>query len=207
MTVEDRHAPASRPRVRPAAARLLLRGILGFAAGLAVWTGFSDFYDRALAASAETVIRLAERPAVTHLVPGHGEIVVERSDFPPAAPRPGLPAGDIHFNFVILAALFAAVPPLRPGKILLGVVILFAVHVVALCAEVESLYATRLGEWSGAHYGAVARNMWAATFHVYQIAGRFAAPFAVWWPLGGWDLEQRSNTRGPARKKRRGGRS
>jgi hypothetical protein len=69
------------------------------------------------------------------------------------------------------------------AQLLLAAVLLWLVHVAALIFEVESVYATRLGEWSAAHYGAVARNFWAGGFHFYQIAGRFAAPFAIWWAL------------------------
>jgi hypothetical protein len=65
--------------------------------------------------------------------------------------------------------------------------VLFALHVAALVCQVESLYATRLGPWSEAHYGVVARNLWASAFHVWQIAGRFAAPFAIWWGMAMWD--------------------
>jgi hypothetical protein len=61
---------------------------------------------------------------------------------------------------------------------------LWAVHVAALVFQVESVYATRLGPWSEAHYGSVARNLWAGGFHFYQIAGRFAVPFVLWWWFG-----------------------
>ena len=43
--------------------------------------------------------------------------------------------------------------------------------------------------WSDAHYGPVARNIWAGGFHFYQIAGRFAAPFTLWWLLERPELE------------------
>jgi hypothetical protein len=113
---------------------------------------------------------------------------VDRSDFPPSSARPGLPAPDLHFNFVLLCALFAMSPrPLSPkrfGRFWVAAAALWAVHVVALVFQIESLYATRLGPWSQAHYGVVARNFWAGGFHFYQIAGRFAAPFALWWGLG-----------------------
>ena len=130
---------------------------------------------------------------------------MDRADFPPAAPRPGLPAADLHFNFVILASLFALSWPLRPGRTALGLLALFAVHVLALCCQVESLYATRLGPWSEANYGVFARNFWATAFHVYQIAGRFAAPFAIWWPLGGAEAMGRGEAeraKGPARRRK-----
>ena len=185
---------------------MLLRVLVGFAAGLAIWVALSRPYESLVAGAAEAILRAAERPAVTRLVPGRGEILVERSDFPPAAPRPGLPTADLHFNFVILAALFALSTPLRASRVAIAAVALFAVHVVALCCQVESLYATRLGPWSEAHYGVVARNFWATAFHGYQIAGRFAAPFAIWWPLGGAEAMGRgetTRTKGPARRKKR----
>lgn len=182
--------------------RVLLRGAAGFAVGLAVWAALSAPYERAVAAAAEGLLRAGERPAVTRLEARNGETIVNRSDFPPAAPRPGLPAADLHFNFVILTTLLAAGPSMRPGRIALAAVLLFAVHVVALCCQVEALYATRLGAWSEANYGIVARNAWAAAFHFYQIAGRFAAPFAIWWPLSSWEPDEKK-AKGPARKKRR----
>jgi hypothetical protein len=167
--------------------RTALRGVLGFVVGVALWAAFSAPYERLLARAAETVLRAGESPAVTRLEAKGGEIVVERSDFPPAAPRPGLPAADIHFDFVILVALFAATRPFRFERALLGAVILFLLHVAALVCQVESLYATRLGAWSEAHYGVFARNFWAGAFHVWQIAGRFAAPFAIWAGIANWN--------------------
>jgi hypothetical protein len=165
--------------------RAAARMAAGFAAGLAFWFAFSGPYEKTVASAAGSLIRIFESPAVTTLSAAGGEIRVDRSDFPPASPRPGLPAADLHFNFVLLAALFAFVPhPLEPGRFLrfwLAAAGLWAVHVLALVFQVESVYATRLGAWSQAHYGAFARNVWAGGFHFYQIAGRFAAPFALWW--------------------------
>lgn len=168
--------------------RAMLRLAAGFAAGLAFWFAFATPYERTVAAAAGFLLRLCESPAVTSLSASEGEIRVERSDFPPASARPGLPAADLHFNFVLLAALFALAPhPLEPrrfGRFWLAAAALWAIHVLALICQVESLYATSLGPWSEAHYGPFARNLWAAAFHFYQIAGRFAAPFVLWWGLG-----------------------
>lgn len=184
--------------------RALLRVAIGFLLGLAFWYAFSQPYERLLAFAAEPLLRVFERPAVTRLSAASGEILVDRSDFPPAAPRPGLPAADLHFDFVILAALFGLSPPRRVPRAAAAVAILFVVHVIALCCQVESLYATRLGAWSAANYGAFARNFWSTSFHIYQIAGRFAAPFAIWWPLAGWDPTARpAAVKGPARRKKR----
>jgi hypothetical protein len=172
----------------PFGGRSVLRLLGGFAVGLGFWFLFSAPYERAVAAAAQTILRLFERPAVTALEAPGGEIRVDRSDFPPASPRPGLPAADLHFNFVLLVAFFALGPrpfePKRFGRFWLAALGLFVVHVVALIFQIEALYATRLGAWSDANYGTVSRNFWAGGFHFYQIAGRFAAPFALWWGLG-----------------------
>jgi len=169
-------------------AAALSRAALGFCVSLAIWFVFSPAYERTLAAAAQIALRAGERPAVTRLFASDGEIRVDRSDFPPASPRPGLPAADTHFNFVLLGALFALAPhPLRPrpfGRFWIAAAILWVLHVAAIVFQVESVYATRLGPWSAEHYGPVARNFWAAGFHFYQVAGRFAAPFVLWWMLG-----------------------
>lgn len=166
---------------------MAVRVAVGFAIGLLFWIGFSAPYETALAAAAERVLRATESPAVTRLESRSGEILVDRRDFPAGAPKPGLPAADLHFNFVLLVALFAL--DRRPwsgervAALLVGCGVLAVVHVAALCLQVRSVYAVRLGSWSEAHYGPWARNLWAGAFHFYQIAGRFAAPFAIWWVL------------------------
>jgi hypothetical protein len=173
-----------------------LRLAAGFLLGLAFWFAFSAPYERAVAAVAERATRMTERPPTTSIAASEGEFRVDRADFPPDSPRPGLPAADLHFDFVLLAALFALTPrPLEGsnlGRFAGAAAILFVVHAAALCAQVQSLYATSLGPWSEAHYGPVARNLWAGAFHFWQIAGRFAAPFALWWGLGRFEI-------GPAR--------
>jgi hypothetical protein len=181
----NRPAPSARLRLdRGSLGRLAL----GFAAGLAFWLLFSAPYERFLAWSAQIAIDVFESPAATRLTASGGEIHVDRADFPPASPRPGLPAADLHFNFVLLCALFAlGRHPLAPkpfGRFWIAAAVLAFVHVAALVFQVEALYATRLGPWSEAHYGPLARNVWAGGFHFYLIAGRFAAPFALWWALG-----------------------
>jgi hypothetical protein len=200
--------------------RAAIRLLLGFLIGLAFWFLFAASYERAVAPAAEFLLRLGEHPAVTRLEAPGKEFLVNRTDFPPGAPHPGLPSPDLHFNFVLLAALFALRP--RPWKqdnvirFLLAALCLYVVHVVFLVFEVESLYATRwtsgspafgaMGDWSAAHYGAFARNFWATGFHFYQIAGRFAAPFAIWWFFGRPDPTPADvPVRGSRRKKKRRG--
>jgi hypothetical protein len=166
----------------------VLRGVVGFLLAIAFWFGFSRAYERGLAAGAQLVTNVFELPDVTRLRTEGSQILVDRRDFPPGSARPSLPAPDIHFNFVLMAALFAMDPrPLRGvhvGRFLLATASLFAVHVLALVFQVQSVYATSLGAWSDANYGDFSANVWAAGWHFYLIAGRFAAPFALWWLFG-----------------------
>lgn len=159
----------------------------GFLGALLFWFAFREPYERLLADVGERLLRWTERPPVTRLSAENGEILVDRSDFPPAAPRPGLPAADLHFNLVLLTALFALDrKPWQAGRVaafLAACALLFAVQTTALVFEVRSLYATRLGPWSADRYDPIARNFWSGGFHFYEIAGRFAAPFAIWWPF------------------------
>lgn len=185
---------ARRPRAEPGPVPFVLNGgaaaraVAGFVLGLGIWLAFAAPYEKTLAGAAQVLMNVFEHPAATRLEAAAGEIRVERSDFPPDSPRPGLPAGDLHFNFVLLTSLFALAPhPLRLKRFerfWIAAALLWAVHVLALVFQVESVYATRLGPWSAEHYGTFARNFWAGGFHFYQILGRFAAPFALWWPLG-----------------------
>lgn len=180
---------------------------VGFLLGLLFWIGFCGPYERGIAAVTEWLMRATESPSVTRLSSGAGEILVNRRDFPPGSPRPGLPAADLHFNFVLLVALFALHPKPweghRLGALLLAGLLLALVHVVALVFEVRSLYSTRLGPWSAAHYTPLARNFWATGFHFYQIAGRFAAPFAIWWIFRDEEIQGRVSGRASETRSRR----
>ncbi|MEP6470463.1 MAG: hypothetical protein ABJC28_00505 [Acidobacteriota bacterium] len=188
--------------------RAALRGLVGFLLALAIWFGFSRTYEKAIAAGSETLCNAFESPDVTRLDAKGGEILLDRRDFPPGSARPGLSGPDIHFNFVLLIALFALDPrPLRGAHVsrfLAAAAALWVVHVLALTFQVHSVYATSLGAWSVANYGRVARNFWAAGWHFYLIAGRFAAPFALWWFFGRRE-EEAALEKSPARRKRRKG--
>lgn len=188
--------------------RSLLRGLVGFLVGIAFWFGFSRPYETTVAVAAQALTNVFESPNVTRLTAGKGEFLLDRRDFPPGSARPGLPAPDIHFNFVLLAALFAMDRrPLEAAHVtrfLVAGAVLWVIHVLALAFQVQSIYATSLGAWSDAHYGRFSSNFWAAGWHFYQIAGRFAAPFALWWFFGRREEDdsiERSRRGGRKRKK------
>lgn len=144
-------------------------------------------YNRVLAGFAEPAIRLFERPRATHLFADGRRVVVDRSDFPSSSDRPSLPADDLTFDVILLFTLAATTKGLFRDRAVRGLAlscgILFALHVAALVAAVESFYATQLGAWSTANYGVFARNLWGTAAHFWRLAGCFAAPFLLWWIL------------------------
>jgi hypothetical protein len=154
---------------------------------MAIWVLVTPLYDRLIAVGAEAVLRAFEDPKVTRLRPGRTHVTVDRSDFDPRSPRPDLPVYDLTFNWVLFTALCAVnVRPLSDRKLLhfaLGSAVMAVTHVLALVSEVMSLYVLRLGPWSRAHYGPVARNLWTAASHSYRLVLMFAIAFALWWAL------------------------
>lgn len=152
-----------------------------------VWTALTPFYNRFLTVSAENLLHLTESPNMTRLLPHQSDpvhrIVASRSDLPPS--RSGqVRVTDIHFNLVMTAALFLAVPgvPWRRRLGNLGLATLAAVffHIVLLFFWVEFIYATQLGDWSNAHYGALAQNAIGLTKHLLDLPFKFALPLLLW---------------------------
>jgi hypothetical protein len=164
---------------------LLAKGAAGFLAGVALWWALSAPYARLLASVSESLMRLAERPAVTRLAADGTELVIDRDDFPRASPRPGLLLMDLTANVIVLTTLFAVARHPFSDRNIVGLLLaslsLVAVHVLAVIVNVQAIYALRLGAWSTRNYGAVARNFWGAGAHFYSVVGVFGAAFALWW--------------------------
>lgn len=165
----------------------LAKGAIGLLIGIGVWFAFSGPYARVLAALSEPLIRVAERPRVTRLIPVGAEMTIERTDFPRASPRPALRLMDITFNIMLLTTLFAVSSQPFGNRNITGFLVASAIlvlaHVAAVVVNVQSIYALKLGPWSEQHYGAVARNLWGAAAHFYSVVGAFGVPFALWWLL------------------------
>jgi hypothetical protein len=165
----------------------LIKGAAGFIFGVAFWWALSAPYARLLASLSEPLIRMWERPAVTNLLVRGTELTIDRADFPPQSPRPGLRLMDLTANVILLTTLFAVNrQPLRDRNIrswFVATVLLVPVHIAAIIANVQSIYALRLGPWSRVHYGAAAANFWGAAAHFYTLIGAFGAAFALWWLL------------------------
>jgi hypothetical protein len=149
------------------------------------WLLVSPFYDRFLAAAGQNLLHATESPNATRLLVDGLDIVITRSDFPPArANVAGLRATDLHFDLILLAALFLAVPGVawRERLANLGWALLIAVlfHLLLLFLWVKSVYANQLGDWSAAHYGALARNVYGLGKHMLDLGFKFALPLLLW---------------------------
>lgn len=167
--------------------RLLLRGLIGFALGLALWLGLTQPYNRLVAVSAEGVVRLFEDPNRTELRPDGKQVVIYRSDVPAGSKRPGIPLHDLTFNVILLTVLFAI--DRRPfsnrnvGMYLLSLLILFPTHVFALIAWVQDLYASGFGGEISARYSDLEKSVWTNVILFYRLVGQFGIPLILRWSL------------------------
>lgn len=166
--------------------RLAVKAFAGFLVGLALWAMLSPLYDRAVAAGAEAGIRLFESPKVTTLRQAEdGSVLVNRADFDPRSPRPGIRVSDLTFNFVLLTALFAvsvrAFSDRNIGGFFAAAAILSLTHMAALIGRVMSIYVAKLGPWSRVHYSDLDRNVWGVADHFYRLVLMYAIAFALWW--------------------------
>ncbi len=183
--MRSRTAPADPTRA------VLVRLPLTLVAGMLVWLLLRPALDVAVPALAEVLIRSFEVPRVTRLVPSGHWLEVRRADFRAGSKIPTLPLTEIHFNTIVLLALFLALP--RPfsrrqlERLLIGASALYLTQAVNLAFDVKSLYATRLGEWSLATYSPLARNVFGFAQYFTDLPGRFSAPFVIWLALN-WEL-------------------
>lgn len=153
---------------------------------LVVWWLLTPFYNRFLTVAAGNLLALTESPNVTRLLPADAHYVtISRSDFPPAASNlQRVRVTDVHFNLLLLAALFLATPGVRMKVRLahLGWALLIAVcfHILDLFLWVKFVYATQLGSWSAEHYGAFAQNFWGMAKHAFDLPFKLALPLVLW---------------------------
>jgi len=147
--------------------------------------GLTAAYNAVVARPAEAILRTVENPAVTRIRPSGHEVIIDRDDFPPKSPRPGVPLRDLTFNIVLVVALFASSEKTFSNRnvvgFLLACILLYVTHVLALIVTIQSIYALKLGPWSLAKYGSFARNFWGTAEHFYRLVGMYAIGFASWW--------------------------
>jgi hypothetical protein len=180
--------PAARPaRASRSWATLLIRNILlAIVPVWLVWSLLTPVYNRFLLVSARNLLQLTESPNVTELPRRDTHYAyVQRRDFPPAKSLVrSFRVTDLHFHFVLLGALFLAVPgiPWRQRVANFGWAALITVFfdIFLLFFYVKFVYATQLGPWSAAHYGPFAQNFWGLGKHLLDLPFKLALPLFLW---------------------------
>lgn len=168
------------------ARRFLLRLLLWIGPVAAIWFLLTPVYNRFLVTGGERLVRLTESPAVTRIVLRDRHVaLLTRSD---SAAAKGflysIRVTDLHFNWILLAGFFLAVPGVTRRTRLenLGWAALVTVffHLVSLFLYVKFAYATQLGDWSLAHYSAAGREGWGMAKHLVDLPLKFAWPLLLW---------------------------
>ncbi|MEO8036121.1 MAG: hypothetical protein ABI837_16920 [Acidobacteriota bacterium] len=162
---------------------LVLRGLIGFAIGVLLWTSLREPYHALLASMARPMLRQVDT-AVTWVRPVGEKIVTDRSDLP-AGQNVKIDARLFTFNTILLFTLFATNP--RPlsrrnlGWLLFSMLILTLTHAIAVVAGTESVFSRSFGEWSDTHYSALATDVSLIIAQGYMLVGGYAVAFGLWW--------------------------
>ena len=161
-----------------------LKFLIGLAAGIALWWTATPSYERLLAAVTQPLLHIDSRFAGAVFEPLERMLRVTSST---ALPVANIPADLLTYNVILLLALFATND--RPWRwtnvkgVAISLAVLFVAHVIGLFISVESTYALRMGEWSAAHYGSAAQDVWLALELFYRVVGMFGVAFACWFML------------------------
>jgi hypothetical protein len=176
----------SAPQQRAWTALLIRNTLLWMVPVAAFWWLATPVYNRVLLRSASGVLFLFEHPAVTELsAKGDHDAYVVRRDFPPARSlvHP-FRVTDVHFHLLLLGALFLAVPGIpwreRLANLTIATAIAVAYDILLVVFIVEFSYATQLGAWSIANYGAFARNFYGLGKHLLDLPFKLALPLLLW---------------------------
>jgi hypothetical protein len=168
------------------AMRLMRNTLLWMVPVAFLWLLLTPLYNRVLLRSGAAVLHLTESPVVTDLFPkGDRDGYVVRRDFPPArALVYPFVVTDLHFHLLLLGALFLAVPgvpwPERLQNLAVAALITAAYDVLLVFFIVKFVYATQLGAWSMANYGAFARNFYGLGKHLLDLPFKLALPLLLW---------------------------
>ena len=165
--------------------RFLRRLPAGLIAGTVLWLVlFRPVLDIGTAKLAETLIRAFEYPRVTRLVVRDHRAEIRRADFRSSSRIPTVPLTEIHFNTIVLLALYLALPgPFRLKnleRLFMAWATLYLTQSLNLLFHVKTLYALGLGEWSRVHYSDFSRNFWGFLQYFTDLPGRFSFPFLLW---------------------------
>jgi hypothetical protein len=180
---ESRRQGAAQPAW---AGRVAKRAALWLLPAAALWLLATPLYNRLLIGTAEAVLHLAESPNQSHLYQRETHnLMITRGDYRGGQAVAGeFRVSDSHFNWILLIALFLAVPDLpwrvRLKRVGLAAAMLAVFHVALVVFHVEFFYATQLGDWSAAHYGPFARNVFGLGKHLLDLPFKFGLPLLLW---------------------------
>ena len=149
-----------------------------------VWVLLRPGLDSGICGLAEILVRAYEVPKVTRIVPRQHAAHILRSDLRAGSRLPTVPLTQVHFNTIVLLALFLALP--RPfsrrqlERLFMAWSLLFVIQSLNLLFHVKFTYATALGPWSEQHYSAFMRNAYAFLQYFTDLPMRLGAPFVLW---------------------------
>ncbi|RLE23205.1 MAG: hypothetical protein DRJ65_12320 [Acidobacteria bacterium] len=149
-----------------------------------VWLAIRPVLDTGVTGLTEILIRAFEYPRVTRLEAVDHRARVFRSDFRSDSKIPTIPLTEIHFNTIVLLALFLALPKRFSRKNLerlaMAWFLLYLAQTLNLFLHVKCIYALNLGDWSQQTYSNFSRNFYGFWRYFTDLPGRFSFPFVFW---------------------------
>lgn len=149
-----------------------------------VWLAIRPVLDSAVTGLAEIFVRSFEYPRVTRLEAVDHRAQVFRSDFRSDSSIPTIPLTEIHFNTIVLLALYLAIPNRFSRKnlerLLMAWFLLYLTQTLNLFLHVKCIYALSLGEWSHQTYSPFSQNFYGFWRYFTDLPGRFSFPFVFW---------------------------
>ncbi|MEN8163779.1 MAG: hypothetical protein ABFS37_06600 [Acidobacteriota bacterium] len=169
----------------PAARTFLLWLPLTLFIAIVLWAvALRPLFDTAVTGFAEILVRSFEYPRVTRLEAVDHRAQVYRSDFRSDSKIPTIPLTEIHFNTIVLLALFLALPKrfsrINLERLAMAWFLLYLTQTLNLFLHVKCIYALNLGEWSQQNYSNFSRNFYGFWRYFTDLPGRFSFPFVFW---------------------------
>lgn len=177
---------ARRATAAPTPGRFAVNVVRWLLPAALVWLTLTPLYNRALATGAERVLHFFERPDQTRLdLKATHYLTITRMDYRGGQAAAGeFRVTDSHFNWILLGALFMAVPDLpwrtRLRKLAEAAAMLAAFHLTLVVFHVQFFPATQLGEWSLRNFGPASRNLLGLGKHLLDLPFKFGLPLALW---------------------------
>jgi hypothetical protein len=168
----------------PVAGSFVKRLPLTLVIAMLVWLALRPVLDTTVTGLAEILIRSFEYPRVTRLEAVDHRSRVFRSDFRSDSSIPTIPLTEIHFNTIVLLALFLALPKRfsreNLERLAMAWFMLYLTQTLNLFLHVKCIYALSLGEWSQQTYSNFMRNFYGFWRYFTDLPGKFSFPFVFW---------------------------